>query len=66
MFPFVAAWLARCDKLSKVDLSFLKSITIGGSVLDTTTVELITKHLPQASMVQVKFKFFGMQFRVTL
>jgi non-ribosomal peptide synthetase component E (peptide arylation enzyme) len=55
MFPFVAAWLARCDKLGEMDLSFLKSITIGGSVLDNTTVELIAKRLPQVAMVQVGF-----------
>jgi hypothetical protein len=58
MFPFVAAWLARCDKLGEMDLTFLKSITIGGSVLDNTTVELITKRLPQVAMVQVRFTWF--------
>jgi hypothetical protein len=41
-----------------MDLSFLKSITIGGSVLDTTTIQLIKTRLPQVSLVQVIFKLF--------
>ncbi|CAB3365594.1 Hypothetical predicted protein [Cloeon dipterum] len=56
MYPFVATWFARCDDLDQVDLSFLKMISCGGSVLDATTAELIVKKMPHVKVVQ----FYGM------
>jgi len=53
MYPFVASWFARCEDIEKVDLSFLKRISSGGSVLDPTTAELIAKRLPHIRLAQV-------------
>jgi non-ribosomal peptide synthetase component E (peptide arylation enzyme) len=55
MYPFVATWFARSDEVDTHDLSFLKAITIGGSVLDTTTANLIKQKLPNIKINQVKF-----------
>jgi non-ribosomal peptide synthetase component E (peptide arylation enzyme) len=54
MYPFVASWFARCEDLEKVDLSFLKMIFSGGSVLDPTTAELIAQRLPHIRLALVK------------
>jgi non-ribosomal peptide synthetase component E (peptide arylation enzyme) len=53
MYPFVASWFARCEELDQHDLSFLKAISISGSVLDTTTASLINKRLPHVKITQV-------------
>lgn len=57
MYPFVANWFARCDDVDKHDFSFLKAITIGGSVLETTTANLIKQKLPNIKISQVGFLF---------
>jgi non-ribosomal peptide synthetase component E (peptide arylation enzyme) len=54
MYPFVATWFARCDEVDQHDLSFLKAISISGSVLDTTTAKLIKQKLPSIKINQVK------------
>jgi acyl-coenzyme A synthetase/AMP-(fatty) acid ligase len=53
MYPFVASWFARHDKLGKCDLSFLKAISTGGSVLDAKTVEILAQKLPNITIIQV-------------
>jgi len=58
MYPFVASWFARCEEVENVDLSFLKMISSGGSVLDPTTAELIAKKLPHVKLAQVSFVLY--------
>ncbi|XP_059477781.1 uncharacterized protein LOC132198053 [Neocloeon triangulifer] len=53
MYPFVATWFARSDKLNSSDLSCIKVISVAGSVLDPTTAELLAAKLPQIKFNQV-------------
>ncbi|XP_065331960.1 uncharacterized protein LOC135934273 [Cloeon dipterum] len=62
MYPFVANWFARCDDIGKYDLSFLKLISIVGSVLDPTTAQLINQKLPGAKIVL----FYGMSEMINI
>jgi hypothetical protein len=65
MYPFVATWFARCDEVDKHDLSFLKAISISGSVLDTTTAKLIKQKLPSTKINQVTSWFIHFGFLLT-
>ncbi|XP_059485964.1 uncharacterized protein LOC132202793 [Neocloeon triangulifer] len=56
MYPFLANWFVRSEELEKYDLSFLKLITITGSVLDPATAELINEKLPNLRIAL----FYGM------
>jgi len=54
MYPYIAGWFARSPQLKKGDFTFVKKIGIGGSVLDTTTVELVENCIPGVIHDQVK------------
>ncbi|KAF4531983.1 hypothetical protein B566_EDAN017414, partial [Ephemera danica] len=53
LFPYIASWVARSQRLQELDLSFLKVITIGASPLDHGTVEIFQKTLPQVLIQQI-------------
>ncbi|KAF4522504.1 hypothetical protein B566_EDAN002589 [Ephemera danica] len=38
MYPYVASWFARNPEMSKYDLSFIRLIILGGSVVDPATI----------------------------
>ncbi|XP_059478324.1 uncharacterized protein LOC132198350 [Neocloeon triangulifer] len=48
LYPYVMSWLAKSPELDKHDFSFLKGISLGGSVVDPTTLELLEKKFPNA------------------
>jgi len=55
LYPYIATWLARHPRLGEVsDAGFLKHIQVGGWVLDSTTITLLTTSLPEAHVQQVK------------
>jgi hypothetical protein len=56
MYPFVASWFARHEKLDECDLSFIKAISTGGSVLDATTAEILAQKLPHVTIIQVSIR----------
>ncbi|XP_059485149.1 uncharacterized protein LOC132202323 [Neocloeon triangulifer] len=56
MYPFVATWFARHDKLATTDLSFLKAILCFGGIIDPTTMEILYQKFPN---VQIK-QLYGM------
>ncbi|XP_059469212.1 luciferin 4-monooxygenase-like [Neocloeon triangulifer] len=53
MYPFVATWFARHEKLDTLDLSFLKTIMGGGAIIDPTTIEILAKKLPGVRLKQM-------------
>jgi hypothetical protein len=55
MYPYITTWFARSPGLDKRDLSFVKAIGIGGSVLDPSTAQLLNQRLPQVLLLQVSF-----------
>ncbi|XP_065341379.1 luciferin 4-monooxygenase-like [Cloeon dipterum] len=48
LYPYISSWLARSTELQKHDLSFIKDISLGGSVVDPTTMRLLQKAFPKA------------------
>ncbi|XP_065343272.1 uncharacterized protein LOC135941573 [Cloeon dipterum] len=50
LYPYISSWLARSSELQKHDLSFIKDITLGGSVMDPTTMRLLQKGFPNAEI----------------
>ncbi|XP_059478321.1 uncharacterized protein LOC132198347 [Neocloeon triangulifer] len=48
LYPYVMSWLAKSPELDKHDFSFLKGISLGGSVVDPTTLDLLEKKFPHA------------------
>ncbi|CAB3361722.1 Hypothetical predicted protein [Cloeon dipterum] len=62
IYPFIANWLARDERLDKVDLSFLKLLVCGGAIIDATTMGLLTKKLPAIRVTQI----YGMSESTTL
>ncbi|XP_046395103.1 4-coumarate--CoA ligase-like 1 [Ischnura elegans] len=53
IFPYVANWLIRLPELDNYDLSFIKQIGVGGSVLDSAAANIIEKRLPSVTLIQV-------------
>lgn len=53
LYPYIASWFARCPELKKYDLSFIKHIAFGGSVLDPTSAQLMEKNFPGAYLNMV-------------
>ncbi|XP_059478323.1 uncharacterized protein LOC132198349 [Neocloeon triangulifer] len=49
LYPYIMSWFARRPELDKHDFGFLKNISLGGSVVDPTTLELLQKKFPKAN-----------------
>ncbi|XP_065342986.1 uncharacterized protein LOC135941406 [Cloeon dipterum] len=48
LYPYISGWLARSPELQKHDLSFIKGMTIAGSVIDPTTIRLLQTGFPNS------------------
>ncbi|CAB3378517.1 Hypothetical predicted protein [Cloeon dipterum] len=53
LYPYISSWLARSAELQKHDFSFLKEISLGGSVMDPTTMRLLQKGFPDAEITTI-------------
>lgn len=50
LFPYLANWFARCQELDKLDLSCVKEITCGGSVVDKAVLTILNERLPEVKI----------------
>ncbi|CAB3382633.1 Hypothetical predicted protein [Cloeon dipterum] len=48
LYPYISGWLARSPELQKHDFSFIKGMTIAGSVIDPTTIRLLQTAFPNS------------------
>ncbi|XP_065341781.1 uncharacterized protein LOC135940708 [Cloeon dipterum] len=54
LYPYITNGFARSTELDKHDFSFLKAISLGGSIVDPTTVHLLQRKFPH-TRVNVTF-----------
>ncbi|XP_059488001.1 uncharacterized protein LOC132203868 [Neocloeon triangulifer] len=51
-YPYIGSWFVRILETTKHDFSFIKEISFGGGVLDTTTFHILKKYLPNVAINQ--------------
>ncbi|KAG8224161.1 hypothetical protein J437_LFUL005545 [Ladona fulva] len=52
IYPYVASWLARAPELNADDFSFIRRISLVGTVMDLATAKILSSKLPQMQLTQ--------------